>query len=362
MTMLQCLRRCFKRVHLTRSDSQFTHDPVMLNEIYEAFEPVFITKKKAVYYDLTLGLGGHAKKMLDSVEGLNVVGIDRDQAAIDLATKRLEKYQKNGQFHTFKGTYDQIDEAVLKTKLRPDTILFDLGVSSMQIDDPNRGFAYNSNQELDMRMSKENDKVSIDAKELIERATEDELRNIISKYSSERYALSISQSIKKRYPKTTYELADAVRQGLPALKRKSGSTYAMQAIKRVFQSIRIAVNNEMYHLEQALPKAINELTVNGVICILTYHSLEENIVKDEFKKGTENYIRSNVPKNMPITNETLKKFNQCGNSISYIETVKSSRKPSEDEIYRNSRAKSAKLRVIRKINETILKDGSIYAI
>jgi 16S rRNA (cytosine1402-N4)-methyltransferase len=347
---------------IDEKSSTFIHKPVMLREVFAALEPALEGKVREVgdsdgemtasnngiadfatptFFDLTLGLGGHTEYFLQNLPNINAVGIDRDPVALQMASTRLKKYTQEGRFETYRGTFDEVDQAVKVTGKRPDAVLMDLGVSSMQLDDSERGFAYTKDADLDMRMDQSGESTSLSAKDLIAQLDETELADIINQYGEEKHAKLIAKSLKNALPQTTSQLADAIRGGLP--KSLQRSTYAMSSIKRVFQALRIEVNRELDSLEQALPKVAENLNLGGILAVLTYHSLEDRLVKNFFRNGTLAHLTSQVPKEIPIPDDLKSK--------AYFEIVKAPMGPSLDELVNNSRSKSAKLRVVLKIGE-----------
>ena len=215
----------------------------------------------------------------------------------------------------------------------------DLGVSSMQLDNAERGFNYSKDTALDMRMN-QNDEFT--AAKLVDDWGVDELADVILRYGEEKHAKGIARAIKNAAPSSTYALADAVRVGLPAKLRRH--TYAMSAIKRVFQALRIAVNDELKVLERTLPKVVDSMRLGGRVAVLSYHSLEDRIVKNAFKDGAEAKGEDNF-KDLPYTPPGH-------TSEPYLKLLtRQVVRPSEEEVQSNSRAKSALLRVAEKVSQ-----------
>ncbi|MDR1861573.1 MAG: 16S rRNA (cytosine(1402)-N(4))-methyltransferase RsmH [Candidatus Ancillula sp.] len=312
-------------------ETDFEHIPVMLSEVIEALSPA-LERNSAVLYDLTLGLGGHTSAFLTEFPNILVFGVDRDYAALERATARLSTF--GPRFRGFNCRYDELNAVIAQTGCSPTAILMDLGVSSMQLDDPSRGFAYSKDEALDMRM---NQSTGQTAAELIGELEVEELASILKEFGEEKHSGLVAQSIKKVLPTTTSQLADAIRLGLP--KQLQNTEYKMSAIKRVFQALRIAVNCELESLESALDCALNSLEVGGRIAILTYHSLEDRIVKKRFNLGTSQHCASLLPREIPLQN-----LDQLG----YLDVLVKGVAPSANEQETNPRSRSARLRVAQK--------------
>jgi 16S rRNA (cytosine1402-N4)-methyltransferase len=350
--------------------TNFTHTPVLAPEVFDLLSPALNAPQNGdgkVFYDCTLGLGGHSAYFLERLPALTVVGIDRDSAALVHASARLKELlaaadlkefatadlsapavadlkefasltqERAGQFRTYHGTFDEIDSAVAETGLRPDAVLMDLGVSSMQLDDDSRGFAYSRDVPLDMRMNADSGETAAD---LIASSTADELADIFRRYGEERFSAGVAKSVKAATPTSTGELADAVRRGLPAAKRQGDQGLA--SIKRVFQALRVAVNGELDSIEQALPKAVDALNQGGRIAIMSYHSLEDKAVKSFFAG------RSREGRKPPAGLEKLP-IDLTDFSGADLELVtKGALKATDAEVEVNPRAKSVRMRVARK--------------
>jgi 16S rRNA (cytosine1402-N4)-methyltransferase len=303
----------------------------MQKEVLNYLAPA-LDGEDAVFCDLTLGLGGHTEYFLHNLANIRAVGVDRDASALNFATERLQPFADR-----FTAIQARFDDCRLANQ-KMNAVLMDLGVSSMQLDDDRRGFSYAKDTDLDMRMNQEQGK---SAAEVVDDWGISDLAQIIRDYGEEKHAQNIAQSIKHAKPQRTHELADAIRAGLPPKLRRS--PYAMQAIKRVFQAIRIAVNDELNSLTNALDQVIEQLELGGRIAVLSYHSLEDRIVKNKFRQGTQNYIDSLDQLKLP----TLPSSNEVH---AYLKLVtKGAQVPTQSEIESNSRALSAKLRVAEKI-------------
>ena len=266
------------------------HVPVLLNECLDMLAPA-IDAPGAVLIDATLGMGGHTEAALTRFPQLTVFGIDRDPSAIALASKRLEAF--GPRFRAFHTTYDKMDEVAAHAPSgMVDGILMDLGVSSLQLDQEERGFSYSHDAPLDMRM---NPQTGISAAQLLASASKEEITRILRVYGEEKFASKIAGRIvatRASEPLTrTSQLAQIVRDCIPAPARRTGGNPA----KRTFQALRIAVNDELTILEAALPAALAHLRVGGRIVIESYQSLEDRLVKDIFRRGATDQAPAGVP-------------------------------------------------------------------
>ncbi|QXM05806.1 16S rRNA (cytosine(1402)-N(4))-methyltransferase RsmH [Crassaminicella indica] len=309
----------------------FKHISVLLEETIENLD----IKPHGIYVDGTLGGGGHASKICESLEkdGL-LVGIDQDQDALDAAKKRLEKYTNQKIFvHSNFSNIKNVLESLNIDGI--DGIILDLGVSSYQLDEGSRGFSYMQDAPLDMRMDRRND---FCAKDVVNGYTEDELTRIIKEYGEERWAKRIAHFIvnerKKKTIETTKELVEIIKSAIPAAARRDGPHPA----KRTFQAIRIEVNNELGIIEQTIRDVSEKLNSGGRICIITFHSLEDRIVKNTFKDLS---TACKCPPELPIC--------QCGGKAVLKRITKKPILPSDLEIEMNPRSRSAKLRVAQKV-------------
>lgn len=274
--------------------------------------------------DCTLGYGGHSSKILEKIPKGFLYAFDQDEEAIKEAEKKLKKINSN---------YKIINKNFVNIKKelphKVDGILFDLGVSSPQLDEGYRGFSYHNNAMLDMRMDR---RQTLDAKTVINEYPYEKLVKIFKEYGEEKYSASIAKAIIKNRPiNTTLELAEIIKESVPeSYRRKS------HPARKIFQAIRIEVNDELNVFRKALTDSLELLNKGGRICVITFHSLEDRICKEEFKKVSE------IPKqlrNLPIIPEEYKpKFKVIANI-----------KPSEKEIENNKRSRSARLRVIERI-------------
>ena len=306
------------------------HIPVMCDRVIELLSPA-LNVSNPVLLDATLGLGGHSEALLKKFINLKIIGIDRDQTALDRAQKRLGELANRVQF--VNETYDQITKILEDKKVN--AVLLDLGVSSIQLDETNRGFSYAQDAPLDMRM---NSKDSLTAAQILNNYEAKELTYILRTYGEEKFAKRIAQEIvKQRNIKpfiTTFELVKLIKDVIPAPARRTGGNPA----KRTFQALRIAVNNELQILEKAIPQAMAALVVSGRILVLSYHSLEDRIVKNAFKS------QSSIIDALPGLPVLLSK------NIAPFELVtRKAEQASNEEISTNPRATSVRLRVAQKV-------------
>lgn len=294
------------------------HTPVMSDEVVWLIHP----RPGGVYIDCTLGSGGHALGLLEFAgAGAQVIGIDRDQDAISAAKERLNIFRDTVTF--VHGNFSDLQDIVKNLGiLKADGILFDLGVSSHQLDEAERGFSYMEDGPLDMRMGQE---TGPSAKDLINTLSAEEIASILKTYGEERWADRIAEFIVKRRDKapvtTTGELADIVKAAIPAKARRSGPHPA----RRTFQALRIAVNQELDNLHAGLDQAIRILRSGGRLVVISYHSLEDRIVKTTFLKMSS-----------PKGQDSLRIL------------TKKPIVPCMEEIIANPRSRSAKLRAAEK--------------
>ena len=311
------------------------HVPVLLDECLELLGPALTGD--AVMIDCTLGMGGHTQGVLDAFPNVTVVGIDRDPEAIRLASERLAGY--GDRFQAVHATYDDVDLVASRfgTDGRVDAILMDLGVSSLQLDDAARGFSYAQDAPLDMRMDSS---TGITAQEILATSSAREIARILATYGEEKFAKRIADRIVARRetaPLTrTSELADLVRDSIPAAARRTGGNPA----KRTFQALRIAVNNELSVLEDAIDRAIESIRVGGRIVVESYQSLEDRIVKEAFAVGTS----STTPAGLPMELEDHKPF--------LTALTRGAMKADDTEIARNPRSASVRVRAVERTRQT----------
>lgn len=309
------------------------HIPVLLGRCISLLAPAIeAAGEDAVVVDATLGMGGHSEALLQRFSGLHLVGIDRDQQALRLAGERLAPYQSRTDL--VHAVYDEIPSVLEDLGIdRVHGVLFDLGVSSMQLDERERGFAYSYDAPLDMRMDTS---AGQSAADVVNTYSEDELRRIIRTWGEEKFAGRIASAIvsaRQDNPfTTTGELVDVIRSVVPAGAARTGGHPA----KRTFQALRIEVNEELSVLTRAIPAAIHSIGVHGRVVVMSYHSLEDKIVKAAFTAGT----RSSAPVGFPVELEEHKP---------YLKTLtKGTEAPTDQEIADNPRAASAKLRAVER--------------
>ncbi len=315
------------RFDRSRTSGEEYHKSVLLEEVTHCLEP----QEGKLYLDGTLGGGGHAEQLLRA--GAKVIGLDQDPAALSFARARLGEYEEN--FGAIQGNFRSFGEILDTIGIRGlDGILLDLGVSSRQLENPERGFAFGSDGPLDMRMNPEAD---ITAEDIVNSQDEEELARIFYQYGEEKASRRIAKAIVEAREKeticTTGQLAGVVERVRPRKGRIHPAT-------RVFQALRIAVNDELRSLEAALSEVPRWLRPGGRIVVISFHSLEDRIVKTFFKRCSKPYIdRPEWPEPRPNPDYCFKLVMQKGLS------------PSPEEIKLNPRARSARLRVAERIAE-----------
>ena len=289
-------------------DDEFKHKPVLINEVIESIEPA----DDKIYFDATFGNGGYSKKILSS-SNCKVIAIDRDPSVSSKAKELEEKYKDRFKF--IESRFSQIKKVMEELEReKVNCFLFDIGVSSMQLDNANRGFSFMKDGPLDMRMSN----TGKTAGELINTIDQNELADILFHYGDERNSRRIARSIinyrNKKEIKSTLELADIIKKNNTNFKSK------INPATKTFQALRMFINNELEELHSGLNQALNLLSIAGKICVVTFHSLEDRMVKN-FSKA-------------------------LGSSVKVEKVIK----PSDDEVRLNPRSRSAKLRIIQKIS------------
>ena len=298
----------------------FHHVPVLFNETIEMLD----CKPGDIIVDGTLGGGGHAQAILERIlPGGTLIGIDRDPDALEAASRRLHKYQDS--LITIHDNFANIESILDKLGVEAIAgMIMDLGVSSYQLDEGSRGFSYQSNALLDMRMDPTQE---LSAYDVVNQYDERRLAKIISQYGEERWAARIAKFIVSNRPiDTTEELTQVIKAAIPAKARRQGSHPA----KRTFQAIRIEVNKELEILEGAIESAVNKLKPGGRLCIITFHSLEDRIVKNTFRRLQN---PCTCPPDAPIC--------ICGNQPLVKVITRKPIIPSEQEISQNPRSRSA---------------------
>ncbi|CAB4607784.1 unannotated protein [freshwater metagenome] len=308
------------------------HDPVLLERAIELLAPAFEIDAP-VFVDCTLGLGGHSEAFLDRFPNLTLVGIDRDPTALKLAGERLARFGER--VNLVHAVYDEIQEVLEELDIESaHGILLDLGVSSMQLDERERGFAYSYEAPLDMRMDSTVGKTAAD---VVNNYSEAELARIFKEYGEERYAKGVAReivSVRKSTPFTTStQLAGLITKVIPFIPGKSSGHPA----KRVFQALRIEVNGELEVLTRTMPAAISALAVGGRIVVMSYHSLEDRITKQALVAAANSSAPIELPIELPEHAPVLRLL------------VKGAEAATAEEIARNPRAASVRLRAAEKI-------------
>ena len=311
------------------------HVPVLLDRVLALLAPA-LADRPAVAVDATLGLGGHAQALLDAHPRLTLVGLDRDPAALARSRERLAPYAER--IHLVHAVYDRMPEVLDELGIDGvDGVLFDLGVSSMQLDVAERGFAYAQDAPLDMRMDQGAGRT---AGEIVNEYPVPELARILRDYGEERFALRIARAIDRERRvaplRSTAQLAELVREAIPAATRRHGGHPA----KRTFQALRIEVNGELDAVRSAVPAALDALNVGGRIVVLAYHSLEDRIVKQSFAALATDTTPAGLPVPLPGRGPQLRLLSRGAEQAS------------ETEIESNPRAASVRLRAAERIRES----------
>lgn len=308
------------------------HKPILLNEVIEGLD----IKSDGVYLDLTLGRAGHSKEILKRLS-LNalLIGIDQDEEAISYSRVELSKI--SNRYKIVKSNFSNIKNILSDLNISTlDGALFDLGVSSPQFDEDYRGFSYRFNNKLDMRMDLSS---SLTAYDVVNTYSFKELLRVFKEYGEDKYSYNIAKNIvKERDIKpivTTFDLVDIIKRSKPLKELNKVGHPA----KQIFQAIRIEVNNELNVLKKALEDVINSLNINGRVCVITFHSLEDRIVKNLFKKYSV------------VEGNRINDFRKAKDieEANFIEVNKKVIVPSEEEIINNPRSKSAKLRILKRV-------------
>jgi 16S rRNA (cytosine1402-N4)-methyltransferase len=310
------------------------HVPVLLPRVVELLEPA-LADRPAVLVDATLGLGGHAAALLAAHPRLTLVGLDRDPQALALAGRRLVAFADRT--HLVHSVYDRIADVLGDLGLsRVDGVLFDLGVSSLQLDADERGFSYARDADLDMRMDPDRGPTAADVLNTYPAA---ELARVLREYGEERFAARIASAVvrrRERQPlRRSAELVELLYEAVPAASRRTGGHPA----KRTFQALRIEVNGELEALRTALPAAVDALTVGGRIVVLAYHSLEDRIVKRELTARAQSRTPAGLPVELP------------GHEPELRLVTRGAEVARDEEIDDNPRAASVRLRAAMRIRE-----------
>lgn len=310
--------------------AEYTHCSVLLDECIEGLN----IKPEGIYIDGTLGRAGHSREIAKLLTTGRLICIDRDQAALDAAQTRLAEWMDRVTLvhNNFTAIPEVLDELGID---KVDGVLLDLGVSSPQLDDPSRGFSYMHDAPLDMRMDQTQ---PLTARMVVNDWDEHELTRIFSRYGEERYSPRIAAAICRRRQdapiETTLELVDVIRSAMPAVALREKQHPA----KRVFQAIRIAVNDELSACSEVVSSVIPRLNKDGRLCIITFHSLEDRLVKNGYQEEAKGCT---CPPEFPVC--------VCGKTPNIKMSPKKPILPSADEIKRNPRARSAKLRIAVKL-------------
>lgn len=312
--------------------SEFTHRPVLLDECIEALN----IRPEGIYLDGTLGRAGHSREIAKRLTGGRLICVDRDDAALEAAQERLAPWMdKVTLVHS---NFDRVDEILDQLGIPgADGMLFDLGVSSPQLDDGARGFSYMADAPLDMRMDRDE---GLTAADVVNTWSQEELKRILFQYGEERYAPQIAAAIVRRREErpiaTTLELVEIIKGAMPARALKEKQHPA----KRSFQAIRIAVNDELGSVERMIDRAVPRLNKGGRLAVITFHSLEDRIVKT----GLAGFARGcTCPPDFPVC--------VCGKTPDVKLVNKKPILPSQQELEENPRSRSAKLRVAEKLKE-----------
>lgn len=312
--------------------SEYTnHYSVLLNEAVDALK----LEKNGLYVDATLGGGGHSQLILDQLENGQLISFDQDIDAIRFNQHKFEKQIATGKLRLVNDNFSNLKESLAKLGINQiDGILFDLGVSSEQFDNPQRGFSYRYDAQLDMRMNQASE---LTAEMLVNQSSYQELVHILSEYGDEKFAKQIARNIEKVREQTrittTFQLVEIIKQSLPASQLSKKGHPA----KKTFQAIRIAVNDEINNLKTALEQASQLLKVNRRIVAISFHSLEDRVVKQTFNQ-LANQTDPNLLK-MPILDLPVEQFKVI---------TKKPILPTDREINQNNRSHSAKLRILER--------------
>jgi 16S rRNA (cytosine1402-N4)-methyltransferase len=310
-----------------------THVPVLLERCLELLAPA-LALPGAVHVDFTLGLGGHAEAVLERHPGVTLVGLDRDTEALAHARHRLARFE--GRTHLVHAVFDELPEVLRELRIPAiHSGLMDLGVSSLQLDEADRGFAYAKDAPLDMRMDQSR---GTTAEDVVNDYAPGELVRILRQYGEEKFAQRVVSAIVRERAKARISssafLAELVRDAIPAAARRTGGNPA----KRTFQALRIEVNGELAALESALPNALDRLAPKGRLAVMSYHSLEDRIVKRALAERARSTGPVDLPVELPGTGPSLRLL------------TRGSEPPTEQEVADNPRAASVKLRAAERVD------------
>lgn len=314
--------------------TEFHHETVLLKEAVDGLN----IKPDGIYIDCTLGGGGHSARILSQLTSGHLYSFDQDEVAIEYNKTNLKQYIDEDKVTFVRSNFRYIQEEMNKLGIQfVDGILYDLGVSSPQFDDASRGFSYQHDARLDMRMDQRN---PLDAWKIVNEWPYEKLVKIFFRYGEEKFSKQVARAIERNRENhsidTTEQLVDVIKEGIPAAARRHGGHPA----KKVFQALRIAVNDELGALEESLEKAIDLIDVNGRVSVITFQSLEDRLVKTMFKEKT---AIEDLPSGLPIIPDDMKPDYKLINRKPIL--------PSDDELRDNHRSHSAKLRVIERINK-----------
>ncbi|AFV89099.1 MAG: 16S rRNA (cytosine(1402)-N(4))-methyltransferase RsmH [Acidipropionibacterium acidipropionici] len=315
--------------------SDAVHLPVMRSRVVELLAPG-LDHPGAVHVDGTLGMGGHAQAVLEACPQASLVGIDRDTEALELAARRLEPF--GDRVRLVHAVHDELPEVLDDLGIdRVDSILLDLGLSSLQIDQADRGFAYAVDAPLDMRMDQG---TGMTAAGLLNTAEEAELSRIIFRYGEDRNARRIARAIVEERARRPFEdsaqLVRVIEAAIPAAVRHRSHGHPA---KKTFQALRIAVNGEMDTLAAVLPEALDRLAVGGRMAVLAYHSLEDRPVKEAFRTACSD----SAPAGLPVVPESM--------AARFVAVTHGAERPDAEEVAVNPRSASARLRVVQRVKE-----------
>ncbi|AMS06783.1 16S rRNA (cytosine(1402)-N(4))-methyltransferase RsmH [Acidipropionibacterium acidipropionici] len=315
--------------------SDAVHLPVMRSRVVELLAPG-LDHPGAVHVDGTLGMGGHAQAVLEACPQASLVGIDRDTEALELAARRLEPF--GDRVRLVHAVHDELPEVLDDLGIdRVDSILLDLGLSSLQIDQADRGFAYAVDAPLDMRMDQG---TGMTAAGLLNTAEEAELSRIIFRYGEDRNARRIARAIVEERARRPFEdsaqLVRVIEAAIPAAVRHRSHGHPA---KKTFQALRIAVNGEMDTLAAVLPEALDRLAVGGRMAVLAYHSLEDRPVKEAFRMACSD----SAPAGLPVVPESM--------AARFVAVTHGAERPDAEEVAVNPRSASARLRVVQRVKE-----------
>ncbi|MDT5333505.1 MAG: rRNA (cytosine1402-N4)-methyltransferase [Mycobacterium sp.] len=315
------------------------HIPVLLDRCVELLTPALTRQNAdgagAVLIDATLGAGGHAERFLAELPGLRLIGLDRDPDALRIAGERLARF--GDRVMLVQTRYDGIEGVLAESGYwtsQVHGILFDLGVSSMQLDRTERGFSYSTDAPLDMRMDPD---AALTAAEVLNTYDENALSRVLREFGEERFASRIAKQIVRRRANrpfsTTAELVELLYQAIPAPARRTGGHPA----KRTFQALRIAVNGELDSLRDAIPAALGALAPGGRIVVMAYQSLEDRIVKNQFAAATASRTPPDLPVELP------------GHEPEFVALTRGAERAGPEEIELNPRSASVRLRALEKV-------------